>query len=70
MLRSIVVLPIKFYRMVISPMLGPKCKYYPSCSLYTIEAIERYGIFKGIWMGMKRIVRCNPFSKGGYDPVP
>ena len=51
-------------------MGGGKCKYYPTCSQYTLEAIEIHGAFKGLMMGLWRILRCNPFSKGGYDPVP
>ena len=63
---------IKIYKVVISPIfeyLGVKCKYYPTCSEYTKQAIEKYGALKGIFLGMKRILRCNPFSKGGYDPL-
>jgi len=61
---------VKFYRLVISPALGPRCRYYPTCSAYMMEAVENYGAVKGVWMGLKRLVRCNPFSRGGYDPVP
>ena len=61
---------IRFYRTSISPHTKPKCKYYPTCSQYTYEAIETYGALKGALMGMWRILRCNPWSKGGYDPVP
>ena len=61
---------ILFYQTAISPHTRPKCKYYPTCSQYTYEAIETYGAFVGVLMGMWRILRCNPFSKGGYDPVP
>jgi putative membrane protein insertion efficiency factor len=61
---------IRFYRLAISPHFRPKCRYYPTCSRYTYEAIEAYGAGKGIWLGIKRILRCNPFSQGGYDPVP
>lgn len=61
---------IKFYRKYISPRTAPKCKYYPTCSQYGLEAIERFGAFKGGLMTIWRILRCNPFSKGGYDPVP
>lgn len=61
---------IKLYQKYISPMKSTKCPYYPSCSVYGLEAIERYGAFKGGMMAAWRICRCNPLSKGGYDPVP
>ena len=61
---------IKFYRKYISPNTKPCCKYYPTCSAYSLEAIERFGAFKGSFLSLWRILRCNPFSKGGYDPVP
>lgn len=62
---------IHFYRKFLSPLKrNPTCKYYPTCSQYAIEAIEKYGAFKGGFLAIKRILRCNPFSKGGYDPVP
>ena len=61
---------IKFYRLYISPMKSTKCPYIPSCSEYGMEAIEKYGAFKGGALALWRIIRCNPFSKGGYDPVP
>lgn len=60
---------IKLYQFVSQGFL-PKCRFYPSCSQYTYEAIENYGIFPGIWMGFKRIIKCHPFNPGGYDPVP
>ena len=61
---------IKFYRKYISPMKSTKCPYIPTCSEYGLEAIEKYGAFKGGLLALWRICRCNPFSKGGYDPVP
>ena len=61
---------IKFYRKYISPMRSTKCPYIPSCSEYGMEAIEKYGALKGGALALWRIIRCNPFSKGGYDPVP
>ena len=60
----------KFYRKYISPKTPPSCKFTPTCSQYGLEAIERFGAFKGGFMTLWRILRCNPFSKGGYDPVP
>ena len=68
-LKRISINLIAFYQRRISPFLGHRCKYYPSCSEYTRQAIEKYGFFKGIGMGSIRILRCNPFSKGGYDPL-
>ncbi|MCX7878361.1 MAG: membrane protein insertion efficiency factor YidD [Ignavibacteria bacterium] len=61
---------IKFYKFFISPLLPPSCRHYPTCSDYTYEAVEKYGFFKGSFMAVKRILKCNPFFKGGYDPVP
>ncbi len=61
---------IRFYKRFISPMLPPSCIYEPTCSVYTYQAIERYGVIRGGWMGIKRISRCHPFHAGGYDPVP
>jgi uncharacterized protein len=61
---------IRLYQMTLSKMMPPACRFEPSCSRYTYQAIEKYGFFKGGWMGFKRIMRCNPFNPGGYDPVP
>lgn len=58
------------YRRYISPLFPSCCRFTPTCSQYAIEAIERYGAARGFWLAFKRILRCNPFSKGGYDPVP
>jgi putative membrane protein insertion efficiency factor len=70
-LKQILIGIIKFYRKYISGMKKtPTCKFIPTCSQYGIEAIEKYGAWKGGWLTVWRILRCNPFSKGGYDPVP
>ena len=61
---------IRFYQKKISPHTPPACKYYPTCSQYAFEAIETFGVFKGSALALWRFLRCNPFSKGGYDPVP
>jgi len=67
----IILTPIIFvYQKLISPLLGPRCKYHPSCSSYLVQAITTHGIIKGIILGTLRIIRCNPFSGGGYNPVP
>ena len=60
---------IKAYRRFVSPMLPPTCRFTPSCSLYTLQAVERYGLIRGSFMGARRVLRCHPFSKGGFDPV-
>lgn len=61
---------IRFYQRFISPIKPPTCRFYPSCSSYTFQAIEKYGAIKGGWLGLKRILKCHPFHKGGYDPIP
>ena len=61
---------IRFYQRQISPLCPPRCRYIHTCSEYALEAVEKYGAVKGSWLAAKRILRCNPFHKGGYDPVP
>ena len=61
---------IRGYQLAISPMLKPSCRFYPSCSCYAHTAIERYGVVRGFWLGLRRLLRCHPFAPGGYDPVP
>ncbi|MCS6884421.1 MAG: membrane protein insertion efficiency factor YidD [Acidobacteriota bacterium] len=67
--RYLALLLIQTYQTAISPLLPPSCRFYPTCSQYTFEAIERYGVLIGSYKGMRRILRCNPFHPGGYDPV-
>ena len=61
---------IRIYQLAVSPLLGPRCRFHPSCSCYALSAIERHGALRGSWLGTKRLLRCHPFSEGGYDPVP
>jgi putative membrane protein insertion efficiency factor len=61
---------IRGYQLAISPLLGPRCRFYPSCSHYAIEAIETHGSLRGVWLTIKRISRCHPWHEGGFDPVP
>jgi putative membrane protein insertion efficiency factor len=60
----------KGYQLFISPLLGSNCRFYPTCSAYMIEALKKYGLFKGLGLGLKRIAKCHPWNPGGYDPVP
>ncbi len=69
-MRQLVLALIRFYQQAISPMLPPSCIYTPTCSHYGYAAISKYGVWKGGWLTLKRILRCHPFAKGGYDPVP
>ncbi len=69
-LKKIIIAAIKFYRKFISPLKKPCCRFMPTCSEYAIEALSRYGVIKGLYLSVKRILRCSPLSKGGYDPVP
>lgn len=68
--RTWVVASIRFYQKLVSPGLGANCRYRPTCSSYAAEAISRFGVVKGGWLGMRRIGRCHPLRPGGYDPVP
>lgn len=69
-MKKIILLLIRFYQKYISIFLGKNCRFYPTCSAYTYEAIEKFGVIKGVYLGVKRILKCHPFHPGGFDPVP
>lgn len=69
-MKRVLIALIHGYQHYISPLTPPSCRFYPTCSHYTAEAIEKYGAVKGSWLGIRRILRCHPFHPGGYDPVP
>lgn len=69
-MRALLTGPIRAYQRVVSPLLGPRCRFHPSCSSYAIEAIERHGPLRGSWLAGRRLVRCHPLNEGGFDPVP
>ena len=70
LITYLLLLPIRFYQLAISPMLPSSCRYTPTCSQYSIEAIKKHGPLKGLWLSIKRILSCNPWGGSGYDPVP
>ena len=69
-MRTLATFLIRLYQRTVSPLLGPRCRFYPSCSQYTLEAIARFGILRGTGLGALRLMRCHPFNPGGFDPVP
>lgn len=69
-MKYVLIALVRFYQYAISPMLGRRCRYFPTCSEYTVDAIQKFGAVKGGWLGVKRICRCHPWHPGGYDPVP
>ena len=69
-MRTILILAVRGYQVSLGQLLPPSCRYFPSCSAYAIEALEKHGAARGTWLAAKRIARCHPFRPGGYDPVP
>jgi uncharacterized protein len=69
-LRQLLLWIIRAYQLLLSPWLGPRCRFYPSCSCYAHAAIEKHGALRGAWLALRRLLRCHPFNEGGYDPVP
>ena len=69
-LAQLLIWLIRAYQLAISPMLGNRCRFFPSCSEYAMEAVEKHGPLRGLWLGMRRVGRCHPWHPGGYDPVP
>ena len=69
-MRGVALVPLRFYKRFISPLLPPMCRFEPTCSVYTMQAVEKYGVLRGVWLGIRRLGRCHPFNPGGWDPVP
>ena len=70
MIERLVTGAIRGYQLALSPLLGPRCRFYPSCSQYALEAVARFGVLRGAWLAARRLGRCHPWHEGGYDPVP
>ena len=70
LINFIFILPIKIYQILLSPLIGPSCRFNPTCSNYAIQAISKYGALKGLYLALKRIIRCHPWGESGNDPVP
>jgi putative membrane protein insertion efficiency factor len=70
MFRKLFIFPIRVYQRVLSPLLPNRCRFYPTCSHYAVEAIEKHGVLRGLWLAIKRILKCHPLHPGGFDPVP
>ena len=69
-MRTLIRYLIRAYQLAISPLLGPRCRFYPSCSQYTLEAVQSHGVLRGLYLGARRLLRCHPWHPGGFDPVP
>ena len=70
MMRTVALVLLRFYKRFLSPLLPPMCRFEPTCSVYTMQAVEKYGALRGSWLGVRRLARCHPFNPGGWDPVP
>ncbi len=68
--KTFALMLLRAYKRMISPLLPPMCRFEPTCSVYTMQAVEKYGVGRGTWLGLRRIARCHPFNPGGWDPVP
>jgi putative membrane protein insertion efficiency factor len=68
--QQMVIAPLRVYRAYVSPLLAPRCRFTPSCSAYAIEAVQTHGVTRGSWLALRRVARCQPFHRGGHDPVP
>ena len=69
-MRAPALVPLRFYKRFLSPLLPPMCRFEPTCSIYMMQAIEKHGTLRGVWLGVRRLARCHPFNPGGWDPVP
>lgn len=69
-MKRIAIALVHLYQYLLSPLLGPRCRFHPSCSHYAIEALEKHGLLRGLWLSLRRLLRCHPWHLGGYDPVP
>lgn len=69
-IRGLAVFLLRFYKRFLSPLLPPMCRFEPTCSMYAMHAIEKHGVLRGAWLGLRRLSRCHPFNPGGWDPVP